>query len=75
MIHTPEEEAQSLAEAELQAKQCFLPLLLVRRHAHVQMKNVDHDFQECLKAQDQAYEEQAGGMRLDHLDSLKVQCL
>eukprot|EP00347_Sterkiella_histriomuscorum_P016431 403353201 len=53
MIHLCQHQAYShpglaYAESEDRARQCFLPLMLVRRHASVMMENAKGEFAECM---------------------------
>ena len=41
-------EGLAYADAEAKARLCFLPMLLVRRHAQVLMENAKEDFYQCL---------------------------
>ena len=39
-------------DAEKEAKNCFLPMLIIRRHAQVILSNSYNDFQDCLNQVD-----------------------
>ena len=38
------------SESEETAKQCFLPMLLIRRHGQVIIQNADSDLEACMMA-------------------------
>ena len=40
-------------KAEKQAQQCFMPLLIVRRHAQVLLSNADAELKQCLSQHEQ----------------------
>ena len=57
MIHLCQHKAYAnsknieLADSEKAAEECFVPLLMIRRHASVIMKNAEIDFKNCMHDQ------------------------
>ena len=43
------QEGLSLEQSEQMARSCFLPLLLIRRHAQTMVIDAKDDFWECIK--------------------------
>ena len=51
-------------EAESAAKNCFLPLLVIRRHGQVMVQNIEYDMDECFKLEYQNFEENKAQMKM-----------
>lgn len=64
-------------KAEQQAQQCFMPLLLVRRHAQVLMSNADVELKQCLGQHDQDSVTSSMKPKADSdlVDARKYECL
>ena len=60
-------------DAEAEAQKCFLPLLLVRRHAQVIMDNANTNLVSCFADKEEEYNLNAKSRR-DELDAQKLKC-
>ena len=54
-----------LQACEEKAQMCFVPLLLVRRHASVIVQNAENKFYACLKEAKDDYEQNIGNVKKD----------
>ena len=81
MIHLCQHKAYSnaknieLADAEKAAGECFIPLLMIRRHAQIIMTNAETDYNTCLKSSNEEYKANIGTMNKDRLDANCMNCL
>lgn len=69
-------EGLKYEQSEEKARECFLPLLLVRRHASTIMLNARDECNNCLtRAQQQIDGDGLGGLKSTGGDQAKVKCL
>ena len=64
--------------SEAKSRECFLPLLLIRRHATTVMGNLRDEAEKCLQGASQHNETGGTGNRMDTLtsgDPIKLKCL
>ena len=47
-------------DAEQTAKQCFLPLLIIRRQAQVMITNLEDELNDCMKQEDEEFTKKQG---------------